>query len=198
MVAYTDERDLEIIRELTGRVKYDPHDPEPSHEALERYPRYRAKLLEWIADDPARARDVRAVKGTDVFVHGEPGGGKTTLALSLAMWRMQLANETVIWAESVDESGTNERTEWLPFAPFATLAIPAGLNTEVRIVPEDVTVTGFTVQPETIARDVIRYESIQDLLGQLMPGQFYVVFPDPLHRGAQEVSKFNYFNYRDI
>lgn len=195
-IVYTDERDLELLRGLAGKVDYDPRDPNPSHEALERYPRYRAKVLEWIADDPRRVNNVRAVKGTDTFVHGEPGGGKTTLALSIAMWRMQVSNETCIWAESVDESGTNERTEWLAFAPFATLAIPAGMDTRVRIVPEDVSVSEFEVRPEDIARDVIRYESIQDLMGQLVPGQFYVVFPDPLHRGCRAVSKFNYFNHR--
>lgn len=156
MILYTNERDLEVLDAIAGEVDYDPRDPEPSHEVLERYPRYRAKAMEWVAADPKRVRDIRAVKGTDTFIHGEPGGGKTTLALSIVLWRMQLANETCIWAESVDESGTNERTEWLAFAPFATLAIPAGMDTEVRIVPEDVTVPEFTVDPEEIARDVIR------------------------------------------
>jgi hypothetical protein len=138
-----------------------------------------------------------APEGTDMFVHGEPGGGKTTLALSMIQWRMQVNNETCIWAESVDESGTNERTEWLAFAPFATLAIPAGMKTRVRIVPEDVTVDEFVVDPAEIARDVIRYESIQDLMGQLLPGQFYVVFPDALHRGCSEVSKFPFYSYQE-
>jgi hypothetical protein len=195
-IVYTDERDLELLRGLVGKVDYDPQDPRPSHEALERYPQYRAKLLEWLADNRQRVNAIRAVKGTDMFVHGEPGGGKTTLAQSMVLWRMQVNNETCIWAESVDESGTNERTEWLPFAPFATLAIPEGLDTRVRIVPEDVSVDQFEVAPEDIARDVLRYESIQDLMQQLVPGQFYVVFPDPLHRGCNSVSKFNYFNHR--
>ncbi|QLH83215.1 hypothetical protein [Halosimplex pelagicum] len=195
-LVYTDQRDLEVLRALTGEVDYDPRDPKPSHEALERYPPYRAKVMEWLADDPDRASDIRSVKGTDLLVHGEPGGGKTTLALSQILWRMQVNNETCIWAESVDESGTNERTEWMAFAPFATLAIPAGLDTRVRIVPEDATVDEFEVRPEDIARDVIRYESVQDLMAQLMPGQFYVIFPDPLHRGCSEVSQFNYFNHR--
>jgi hypothetical protein len=195
-IIYTDERDLELLRGLVGEVDYEPREP-VSHEALERYPQYRAKLLEWIADEQRRVNAVRAVKGTDMFVHGEPGGGKTTLAQSMVLWRMQVNNETCIWAESVDESGTNERTEWLPFAPWTTLCVPAGMGTTVRIVPEDVTVDGFEVALEEIARDVIRYDSIQDLMGQLIPGQFYVVFPDPLHRGCEAVSKFNYFNHRE-
>jgi hypothetical protein len=198
MIVHTGDRDLELLEGLVGEVDYDPNDPHPSHEALERYPRYRAKMLEWIADDPRRVRAIRAVGGTDMFMHGEPGGGKTTLALSTALWRMQVNNETFIWGESVDESGTNERTEWLAFAPFATIAIPSGLDTRVRIVPENVQADSFEVDVEEIARDVIRYESIQDLMSQLMPGQFYVMFPDPLHRGADEVSKHNYFDYKDV
>lgn len=197
-LVYTDDRDLELLRGLSGEVEYDFRDPNPSHEALERYGPYRAKVLEWIADEPHRVRDIRAVKGTDTFIHGEPGGGKSTLALSLALWRMEVNNETVIWAETADESGTNERAEWLPFAPFATLVLPAGMDTTVRIEPEHHAASNFEVAPEEIARDVIRYESIQDLLGRLQPGQFYVVFPDPLHRGADEVSKFNYFSYEDV
>ncbi|APE95428.1 hypothetical protein [Halodesulfurarchaeum formicicum] len=195
---YTTDRDRTLLRQLAGEVDYDFRDPHPSHEALERYHPERAKVFEWLADDPSRAQAIRAVKGTDFLMHGEPGGGKSSLALSLAAWRMEVNNETVIWAETVDESGTNERTEWLPFAPFATLAIPAGLDTRVRIVPEDVSIQPFEVDIETIARDVIRYESIQDLTDQLIPGQFYVVFPDPLHRGAEEVSHFNYWNYRQV
>ncbi|MBB6645069.1 hypothetical protein [Halobellus ruber] len=198
MMLYTDGRDKDLISELAGDVEYDFRDPHPSHEALERYSPYRAKLIEWVCDDPRRAREIRSVGGTDMFLHGEPGGGKSTLALSTAWWRMENNNETFIWAESVDESGTNERTEWLPFAPFATIAIPEGLDTAVRIVPKAATAATFEVDIETIARDVIRYESINDLMAQLLPGQFYVVFPDPLHRGCEAVSKFNYFNYRQV
>jgi hypothetical protein len=198
MVLYTDGRDLDLISELAGKVEYDFRDPHPSHEALERYDPCRAKLIEWVCDEPRRAREIRSDGGTDMFMHGEPGGGKSTLALSTAWWRMENNNETFIWAESVDESGTNERTEWLSMASIATLAIPEGLDTAVRIVPKAPTVDAFEVPVETIARDVIRYESIDDLMSQLMPGQFYVVFPDPLHRGCEAVSKFNFFNYREV
>lgn len=199
MMVFTDERDMELLDALAGEVEYDPHDYHPTHEALERYPPYRAKVMEWIAAEQHRVRDVRAVGGTDMFMHGEPGGGKTTFGLSSAMWQQQTNNATFIWAESVDESGTNERTEWLLYAPFATLAIPKGLNTKVRIVPQDMTgVDTFEVDVEEIARDVIRYDSVADLTEKLLPGQFYVVFPDPLHRGCRDVSKFNYFNYEEV
>ena len=197
-IIYKTDRDRKLLRQLAGEVEYDFRDPRPSHEALERYDRLRAKTLEWVANHPRRPSEVGSVGGTDFLMHGEPGGGKSTFALSLALWRMEINNETVIWAETVDESGTNERTEWLPFAPFATVAIPSGLDESVRIVPEDPSVTTFEVPIGEIARDVIRYDSIQDLMSRLIPGQFYVVFPDPLHRGASEVSHFNYYNYRQV
>lgn len=201
-IVYTSERDIEFVRQLAESdehdVDYDFRDPHVSHPALERYSPLRAKVMEWLADDPDRANALKAEDGTDMDVHGEPGGGKTTLALSAYLWRMQVNNETVIHAESVDESGTNERTEWLSFAKVATIAVPAGLGATARIVPKDVTVPPFEVPLEEIARDVIRYESIQDLIGQLMPGQFYVMFPDPLFRGCEVVSPFVYNTFEDV
>lgn len=199
-ILYTDERDLKLIRQLAAQdlVDYDFRDPHPSHEALERYPPLRAKMIEWVADDPKRAKALRSVKGTDMWAIGEPGGGKTTLGLSAALWRMEINNETFIWGESVDESGTNDRLEWLSFAPFATLAVPADLGVRVRIVPKHVGVEEFEVALEDICRDVIYYESVDGLLEQLQPGQFYVVYPDPLHRGCDAASRFNYFNFREV
>lgn len=197
-IVYTRGRDLSLLREIEGDVDYDAYTPEVSHPALEDIPRYRAKIFEWIADEEYRVNGVRSVKGTDMFIHGEPGGGKSTLALSTAMWRMQVNNETYIWAETVDESGTNERTEWLSMAPFATVCIPAGMDERVRIVPEDTTVPPFEVDIEDICRDVIRYRSVQDLTERLVPGGFHVVFPDPLHRGCEDVSKFRYWSYDEL
>lgn len=196
-ITYTTGRDLDLLREISGEVEYDPNEYHPTHEALERYRPYRAKLLEWIADEPYRVRNVNAVKGTDMFMHGEPGGGKTTLALSTYMWRMQANNETVIHTETVDESGTNERTEWLSFAPFATVCIPAGLNERVRVVPTSQHANEFEVDIEDICRKVIRYTSVQDLTEKLIPGGFHVVFPDPLHRGCRDVSRHAYWSYED-
>lgn len=196
-ILYTDGRDLDLIGQLAGKIEYNPTDPDPSHDVLERYNPYRAKLIEWVCADEDRARGIRSSGGTDMFIHGEPGGGKSTLALSTAMWRQQVNNETFIWAESVDESGTNERTEWLSMAPFATVAVPADMDTRVRIVPKAKAVTPFEVGLSDICRDVIRYDSIHDLMDQLIAGQFYVVYPDPLHRGCRDVSKFNYWSYKE-
>lgn len=198
LLVYTDERDLELLDYLAGDVEYDPHSFHPTHPELERYRPYRAKVFEWLAAEPHRVRDIRAVKGTDLLQHGEPGGGKTTLGLSMAMWQQQINNATFIWADTVDESGTNERTEWLAFAGYATVAIPEGLDTRVRIVPADVTVDSFEVAIEDICREVIRYTSVDDLMRKLTPGQFTVVYPDPLLRGCREVSKFAYHNYEEV
>jgi len=101
-------------------------------------------------------------------------------------------NETVLLADTMDNSGTNDRAEWLPLAPWATIAVPEGIPVEVRIVPTSPEVSSFTVGLEEICRDVIRYSSPLDLLGQLIEGQFYVVFPDPLHRGCEDVSRYAY------
>lgn len=196
------EREIELLEQLTGEVDYRHDEFHPSHEALEDYPPYRAKMLEWIADDdgdrlPWNADGNETIDcwiegGSDMHIVGEPGAGKSTLFNSMAMWLMQLNNETVLWADSLASGGTNERTEWLPLAPYATIAIPAGIPVTVRIVPEDPTVETFEVGIEAICRDVIRYESVRDLNRQLLPGQFVVVYPDPLHRGCEDVSEFSY------
>ncbi|WP_256423033.1 hypothetical protein [Halobellus rarus] len=195
-------REIELVEQLVGEVDYDPHDPHPSHEALEDFPRPRAKVLEWIADDEGdrtgwkaqgnRTIDAWTAGGTDYFAYGKPGSGKSTLMGFTAAVLQQVNNETVLLADTLDDSGTNERAEWLPLAPWTTIAIPEGIPVEVRIVPEAPEVSSFTVGLEEICRDVVRYSSPVDLLGQLVEGQFYVVFPDPLHRGCEAVSRYSY------
>ncbi|MFW6045479.1 MAG: hypothetical protein ACOC8O_01330, partial [Natronomonas sp.] len=64
-IVHTSPRDLTLLSELAGRVDYDMNEAEPSHEALERYPPYRAKMLEWLADDPKRVSAISAEGGTD-------------------------------------------------------------------------------------------------------------------------------------
>ncbi|WP_418284770.1 hypothetical protein [Halorubrum sp. DTA46] len=193
------EREIQLLEQLVGEVEYDPNDPHPSHEALERYPLPRAKALEWIADDEgdrtgfgssgARTVDAWTAGGSDYFAYGPPGRGKSTLMQATVSWLMQLNNETVLLADTMDDSGTNERLEWLPLAPWATIAVPAGIPIDVRIVPESPQVAPFHVDLADICRDVVRYESPRDLLNQLLEGQFYVVYPDPLHRGCEEASR---------
>lgn len=195
------EREIELVEQLVGEVDYDPSDPHPSHPALEDMPRLRAKTLEWIADDEgarmalkasgSRTIDAWTAGGTDYQAYGEPGSGKSTLMQFTAATLMQVNNETVLLADTMDDSGTNERTEWLPLAPWTTIAVPEGIPVEVRIVPEG-DVGEISVPLEEICRDVIRYSTPVDLLEQLMPGQFYVCFPDPLHRGCEDVSRFSF------
>lgn len=200
--------EIELVEQLsTGDdgdplVDYDPNDPHPSHEALEQFPRLRAKTLEWIADDdgtkmPINASGSRRIDawvegGTDYHAYGSPGGGKSTLMMFTAATLAQVNNETVLLADTLDESGTNERSEWIPLAPWATAAVPEGIPIDVRIVPENDALPELTVSLEDVFRDVVRYSSPLDLLGQLMPGQFYVTFPDPLQRGCEDVSPHAY------
>jgi len=196
------EREIQLLDQLVGEVEYDPNDPHPTHEALERYPLPRAKALEWIAADTgdrtgwsasgSRTLDAWTAGGSDYLAHGAPGSGKSTLMNSTIAWLQQLNNETVLLADTLDDSGTNERSEWLALAPWTTIAVPAGIPIDVRIVPESPEVAPFSVDLEDICRDVVRYESPRDLLGKLLEGQFYVVFPDPLHRGCEEASRFAY------
>jgi hypothetical protein len=196
------EREIELLEQLSGEIEYDPDDPNPSHEALERYPPQRAKTLEWIAADTgdrtgwgsagSRTLDAWTAGGSDYFAYGPPGAGKSTLMQFTAATLMQCNNETVLLADTMDDSGTNERSEWLALAPWTTIAVPAGIPVSVRIVPDSPQVPAFEVELEEICRDVVRYSSPRDLLSQLMEGQFYVVFPDPLHRGCEDASRFAY------
>lgn len=194
------EREIELIESIEGEVEYDSTDWYPTHEALERFPPLRAKTLEWIAaDDGDRTAwkspgnttiDVWTEGGSDMQVYGEPGCGKSTFMNFATLSLQQVNNETVILADTMDDSGTNERTEWLALAPYADIAVPEGIPVEVRVVPEDPSVSTLTYDLEDICRDVVRYSSPLDLCRQLEPGQFYVTFPDPLHRGCEDVSQF--------
>lgn len=193
------EREIELLEWLAegDHVDYQHDEPHVSHPALEDQPRLRGKTLEWLADDETRI-DSLIAGGKDSHIYGPPGKGKSTLATSIAMWEMQLNNSTVMWADTLDASGTSERVEWLALAPWATLALPADLPVTVRVVPKDASVRAFEIEPGEIVRDVVRYESPHDLLEQLEPGQFYVTFPDPKLRGCEDVSRFAYNNVGDV
>lgn len=202
-IVHTWDRDLEVLEAIEaqygedGPLSYDPDEQVPASDALrEEYNPMRGKVLEWILDNDYL--DILGDGGTDLQAHGEPNSGKTTLGLSLAMWRMQANNETVLWADTLNDSGVNDRTEWLAMAPWTTLALPKGYDVRVRVVPKNPSVAPFEVGVEDICRDVIRYASPRDLNQQLMPGQFYVVYPDPQLRGCENVSQFAYHNETDV
>lgn len=197
------EREVDVLRQI--QTEWEPSDAHPTHEVLrEESRRLRGKVLEWVAADdgdrlPGNASASKTVetltdKGTDIQIHGEPGGGKSTLALWIAVTLMQLNNETVLWADTLDDEGaTNERAEWLALAPWATLALPASHDVDARLAPEYHGLADVHLDLEDVARDVLRYDGPGDLVRQLEPGQFYVVYPDPLHRGCSDASRFRYW-----
>lgn len=202
---HLEEREKELIEHIAGDVDYHPDDPHVEHDVLQQIAEsepLRAKTLEWVAADGGdrlpwnasgnRTIDTFTAGGTDTAIYGAPGSGKTTLALFHALTRMQLNNETVIWADTLDDSYQNERCEWLSMAPYATVAVPAHLDVSVRIVPKNPSVSPFEVDLEDIARDVVRYSGPRDLVSGLTRGQFYVVFPDPTFKNCEAVSQFPY------
>jgi len=143
----------------------------------------RKKLLpniifhDWDPDDHQLS-----VGGTDWLAVGPPGSGKSNLALWLAVRLMEANNEKVIWRASTS------RSEWLPFAPWARVCLPKGVDIEARFVPKDPTQEGFEVDLEEIVREVVRYRDPVHLNHDLLkPGQFHVVYPDPKMRRLQEI-----------
>lgn len=202
-IVHTWEREKELLEYIQedysedGSYSYDPKAWRPEHELLrEEYPPMRGKTLEWLLETDNL--DLLGVGGTDLQAYGEPNSGKTTLGLSLDMWRMQANNETILWADTMNDSGVNDRTEWLAMAPWTTLALPEGFDVRVRVVPKNPDLESFQVGVDAICRDTLRYSSPRDLNRQLQPGQFYVVYPDPMLRGCQRVSQFSYYNERDV
>lgn len=200
-LAHVSDRELDALRKIASEgVEYDPDDPDVSHPALrETHNTHarRAKLLEWLAADPRRVKALTA-GGTDCQLVGSPGSGKTTAALYHAATMLAANEETVVWADTLDESGTNERLEWLAFAPWTTLALPAGYRARVLVHPSDPSLPAFEWDVHHLCRDVVRYDSPEDLLGQLEPGQFTVVYPDPAFRGCRDVSKWAYWPPRAL
>jgi len=145
--------------------------------------KWKKKLLpniirhEWDPDDSAKA-----VGGTDLLAVGEPGSGKSNFALWLSQRLMAANNEKIIWRASTS------RSEWLPFAPWARVCLPKGVDVRADFVPKNPTQDGFEVDLEEIVREVVRYNDVVDLNKRVLkPGVFHVVYPDPKMRGCQWV-----------
>jgi energy-coupling factor transporter ATP-binding protein EcfA2 len=121
--------------------------------------------------------------GTNWFVTGGKGSGKSTLALWLAAQLMDENDETVIWR------GSQARSEWLPYRPWATLYLPSHCNAQARWVNEDVANRGEGEQADLreVVSEVYYYDGLRDLLGALDSHEFAVVYPDPLFRGCNEI-----------
>jgi hypothetical protein len=120
--------------------------------------------------------------GTDFLATGKPGCGKSTFGLNWAVRQLEVNEEAVVWR------GSTSRSEWLPLAPWATVALPKGVDTEATLVPKNPQEETIDVALEDMVRDVVRYEDPVHLNRQLIePGQFHVVYPDPRMAGCQEV-----------
>lgn len=125
--------------------------------------------------------------GTNWLAVGNKGSGKSTLALWLAVYLMDKNDETVIWR------GAEARSEWLPYKPWTHLYLPAGCDITARWEPEDNTKRGQGEPAdlaETVA-EVHRYDGLRDLLDQLGPHEFAVVYPDPLFRECNELMDYS-------
>jgi hypothetical protein len=132
---------------------------------------------EWDVDDHAMSRG-----GTDALTIGPPGSGKSNLALLKSVRLMEENDEKVVWRASTS------RSEWLPFAPWACVCLPEGVDVTARFVPRNPTQEGFDIELEEIVREVVRYSDPYELNHDILkPGQFHVVYPDPKMRGLQEV-----------
>lgn len=144
---------------------------------------FRKKLLpnivrhSWDPDDS----DMLA-GGTDWLTVGPPGAGKSNLALWMSVRLMEENDEKIVWRASTS------RSEWLPFAPWARVCLPAGIDVTASFVPKNPTQDSVEVDLEDIVREVVRYRDPVHLNHDLLkPGQFHVVYPDPEMRRLQEI-----------
>jgi hypothetical protein len=168
--------DADALRRLYGRAEYN-------RESYREYKRhvYPGMLEHHWSGPPEGA--TRAQGGTDCLATGEPGSGKSTWNLHLAMRLMEINEEIVVWR------GSTARSEWLPFAPITRVALPAGVDVDATLVPKDPREEYVEdVAMSDIAREVVRYDSPQHLNRELLePGMFHVVYPDPEMAGCQRV-----------
>jgi len=123
-----------------------------------------------------------AAGGTDALIEGPMGAGKSTLLKVLAAHTMDQNDEAVVWR------GSESRSEWVAYAPWAKVCLPASCDVDARLIstagaddyPRDVDL-------EEIVREVVYYEDPMDLCEQLEPGKFHVVYPDPEMTGCQDL-----------
>jgi len=164
------------IRMRYGIPSFDP-------DAFE-YPIYPDRLIH---EKPAERTD--SAGGTDWLKIGERGCGKSTDNLNWSVRLMEEDDEKVIWR------GSPSRSEWLPFADWSTIWLPARSNADVsaRWVfdaggARDLGDGGL----EDVARDVRYYDDVLDLIHQLDEhprGTFNVVYPDPSFSGCSELTR---------
>jgi hypothetical protein len=123
--------------------------------------------------------------GTDFLATGKPGSGKSTLGCYLMLRDIEINDTIGVWR------GSSSRSEWLPLAPWTTLAIPADVEITARLESKDPTEPAVELDVEDlteIVREVVRYRDPLELNQELLePGQIHVVYPDPRMRGCEEI-----------
>jgi hypothetical protein len=135
-----------------------------------------------VHEKPAQKYDHEG--GTNFLAIGEKGSGKSTFGLEWATRLMDVNDEAVIWR------GSPKRSEWLPLKQYATVCLPAGVDIDARW-RTGVRAEGEPAELDEIVRDVIRYDGVIDLLDQLEPHQFYVVYPDPEFRHCNVIMRYS-------
>jgi hypothetical protein len=165
---------IHLRRDERELLKHD--DPDLSH-----LPKARRNVLRWLAvDDDALAK--MSIGGTDVLATGQPGSGKSTLGNDLARQVLEInPEEAFVWR------GTPSRAEWTPLAPWTKLLLPSSVGSTVRVQPPAHASGSFTLDPEEIAREVVYYDDVFDLLGEFEAGTFHVVYPDSAGHGIEDV-----------
>lgn len=124
--------------------------------------------------------------GTDLLATGKPGSGKSTFADHLALREIEVPEAKVVWRASTS------RSEWLPLAPWTTLALPKGVDYEAIFEPRDPSDAEVTLDldelEEYVVRSIERYDDPRDLNRNILkPAQIHVVYPDPGMRGLQDI-----------
>lgn len=122
--------------------------------------------------------------GTDFLAEGPYGAGKTTM---MHVWAAHLMDQN---DEIVLVRGSESRSEWVRFAPWARVCVPASCDIEARVVAGASTDGDYEhdVDLEDVAREVVEYEDVHDLNQNVLePGKFHVVYPDPEKVGCQEL-----------
>lgn len=173
-------------------------------------PAKRRQLFEWYLacdvedpDEREAAKEKRTERlrpgGTGLLLHGEQGVTKTTAMIWIVANIMEVnQEENVLWFSTLDD------TEWITFAPWATVCLPSGVDVRVTANPhsrEYRDLGAFEIDMDYICRQVIRYDDPRDLLSTLAdrrPGQFYVVYPDPHFRRCQALTGYSYDSIWDV
>jgi hypothetical protein len=181
------ESDAYEIRQCFGIPQFDPtaFEPEPGAVKSMVYPD-----VFFHEQDP---EVTKSPKGTDCFILGERGSGKTTFALSGACRVMENNPETdennahkVVWR------GSPQRSGWLPFKHWTTVWLPANAEIDLTWKDEDDDVLSEDPDLEEIVREVRYYDDVKDLLDGLADskqGTFNVVYPDPSFSGCEELMR---------